>query len=109
MHGRHIIFLLIVVFVMSYFAYEARWVLFAPSLYVFEPTNGAEFHTTRIHIAGKTDASAKTLVNGQEFSLKPNGEFDGMLTLDPGYNEIGFLARDRFGNETRKIIKVVVE
>ena len=45
----------------------------------------------------------------REFFPKQNGEFDGMLTLDPGYNEIGFLVRDRFNNETKKVVKVTVQ
>jgi hypothetical protein len=109
MYGRHIIFLLIIALVICYFVYEASGVIFAPSLYVFEPKNGEEFNTTRIHVAGKTDADKKIFVNGKEFLLNKNGDFDGMITLDPGYNEIGFLARDRFGHETRKIIKVMVK
>ncbi|MEK9175165.1 MAG: hypothetical protein AAB795_01075 [Patescibacteria group bacterium] len=108
-HARHFIFLLIVIFVLGYFVFEAQGVFFAPSLYIFEPKNGDTFQTTRIHIAGKTDAGARMLVNGKEFSLKKDGEFDGMLTLDPGYNEIGFLARDRLGHETRKVVKVIVQ
>lgn len=108
-HARNLIFLLIIVFVMSYFVYEARGVFFKPSLYIFEPKNGDTFQTTRIHIAGKTDTNITILINGKEFSIKDNGDFDGMITLNPGYNEIGFLARDRLGHETKQIIKVVVQ
>lgn len=89
--------------------FEARGVLFAPSLRILEPKDGTLYRTTRIHIAGKVSAEEKIFVNGREFFPKPNGDFDGMLTLEPGYNEIGFLARDRFNNETRKSIKVVVQ
>lgn len=109
MSVRNSIFLLSIIFVISYFIFEARGVFFKPYLYIFEPKDGDTFQTTRIHVAGKTDLGAKILINGKEFSLKKNGEFDDTLTLDPGYNEIGFLARDRLGHEMRKIVKVVVQ
>ena len=94
---------------LGYFVFEARGVFFKPSLYIFEPKNGDTFQTTRIHIAGKSEAGKRVLVNGKEFPLNERGEFEGTLTLDPGYNEIGFVARDRLGNETRKTVKVVVQ
>ncbi len=109
MHIRHILFFLGIAAVAGYFIFEARGVLFEPTLYVFEPTSGATFQTTRIHIAGKVANNDSVLVNGKEFIANDKGLFDGMMTLTPGYNELGFLVRDRFGHETRRVVKVVVE
>ena len=109
MQARHLFFIVIIVLVAGYFMFEARGVLFAPSLRVLEPENGSSYNTTRIHIAGVASADEKVFVNGREFVPKQNGEFDGTLTLDPGYNEIGFLVRDRFNNETKKVVKVTVQ
>ena len=106
---RRGIFVLVVFIALGYFFFEARGVLFAPPLYIFEPHDNVVLKTTRIHIAGATDPGLHILVHGQDFIAGTNGAFDGFITLDPGYNELGFLARDRFGNETRRVLKVVIE
>lgn len=109
MRGRHIVFGAIVAASILYFFFEAEGVLFAPSLTIFEPHNGAVMHTTRIRIAGKTDKGQRVIVSGQEFLADDHGDFQGMLTVGPGYREIGFSVEDRFANERRKAIKVFIE
>ncbi len=109
MSFRHIIFLVVVLVAFGYFLFEARGVLLYPPLYVFEPHNNEVFHTTRIHVAGSTDPDSHVLVNGRDFIADPNGNFDGLVTVNPGYNPIGFSVRDRFGHETQKVLQIVIE
>ncbi len=109
MHIRRLIFLLFVLAIGGYFFYEARGILLAPRLLVLEPRSGATFNTTRIHILGRADPRAVVWVDGRSFTADDAGYFEGMITLDPGYSEIGVLVRDRFNRETRKVVKVVIE
>lgn len=109
MYIRKLIFLFVLCLAGVYFLFEARGVLFSPSLTVTEPTQGQVFNTTLIRISGKIDANQKVSVNGKEFIPDTNGVFGGTITVDPGYRELGFSVKDRFGNETRKIVKIVVQ
>lgn len=106
---RRIIFLTSVFVTFGYFLFEARGVLFAPPLFIYEPQNNTTFRTTRIHVAGKTDPGLHVSVGGRSFIADDQGDFDDFITINPGYNEIGFLVKDRFGNETQRVLKVVVE
>jgi len=109
MNLRNLIFIVLVLAAFGYFFYEAQDVLFAPRLIIYEPENGATLNTTRVGISGLTDPELIVIVNGREIRADDEGMFKDTLTLDPGYSELGFSVRDRFGNETRKVVKIVVE
>ena len=99
----------IVILAGGYFFYEARGVLFAPSLEIFEPEDNSTLNYTEILIAGRTDPNLNVWVAGKTFQSDEKGIFEGNLTLDPGFNQIGVSVRDRFGNETRKVLKLMVK
>ncbi len=109
MQIRNIIFFLILLGIGGYFFYEARGILFAPSLSILEPLSGATFNTTRIRLLGHTDPHTLVWVDGRSFTSDDAGYFAGIITLDPGYSELGVFVRDRFNNETKKVVKVMVE
>ena len=83
--------------------------LFAPRLEIFEPEDNATLHYTEILIAGRTGQNLNVWVAGKIFQSDEKGIFEGSLTLDPGLNQIGISVRDRFGNETRKILRIIVK
>ena len=109
MHIRRWIFLGIIILAGGYFFYEARGVLFAPKLEIFEPRDGATVSGGRIHVAGRTAPMLKVWISGREAQAAERGIFEDDLPVWPGYNAIGVSARDRFGNETRKVLRVVVK
>lgn len=103
------IFIGVIVLVAIYFFYEASGVIFAPTLEILEPENGSTIQATQMHIAGKTMPAVKVWIGGREFVSNEKGIFEGIIPVSPGYNEIGISVKDRFGNETRKILKVFVK
>lgn len=109
MNLRSFIFVFLILVAFGYFFYEARGVLFAPELVIYEPVNGALLNTTRIQVTGRTDPEMIVKANGREIRADQEGIFQDAITLAPGYNEIGFSVQDRFGNETRKVVKIVIE
>lgn len=106
---RFWIFIGVIVLTATYFFYEASGVIFSPSLEILDPSNGATILTTQMHIAGKTLPNLKVWVGGREFISNEKGIFEGIIPVSPGYNEIGISVKDRFGSETRKILKVFVK
>ncbi len=99
----------IIILAAGYFFYEARGVLFAPRLEIFEPKDGAVLMSAEIHIAGKTDPNLAVWIAGKTFPSDEKGIFDGDIILAPGYNLIGISVKDRFGGETRKVLRVLVK
>lgn len=109
MHIRKWIFAGLVSAVGVYFFYEARGILFAPALEIFEPQNFSEISSGRIHIAGRTDPYLKVWISGREAQADEKGFFEDTIPAWPGYTEIGIKVSDKFGNETRKVLKVAVK
>lgn len=99
----------LIVVVVGYFFYEARDLIFAPRLDIYTPSQYATVNTTRLLIAGRTDPFLKVWIGGREAQADENGFFEDNVPIWPGYNEIGIKASDKFGNETRKILKIVVK
>ncbi|KKT29646.1 MAG: Fibronectin type III domain protein [Candidatus Giovannonibacteria bacterium GW2011_GWB1_46_20] len=93
----------------GYFFYGARGVIFNPGLEIFEPRDGAVINSSRLHIAGRTEPLFKVWISGREAQADESGIFEDNIPVWPGYNQIGISVRDKFGNETRKILRVVVE
>lgn len=93
----------------GYFFYEAKGVLFAPKLEIFEPQDGATIPGGRVHIAGRTAPMLKVWISGREAQADEHGIFEDNLPVWPGLNAIGVSVKDRFDNETRKVLRVVVK
>lgn len=83
--------------------------LFNPKLEIFEPKDGAVINSSRLHIAGRTEPMLKVWISGRETQADEKGIFEDNIPVWPGLNEMGLKVRDKFGNETRKILRVVVE
>lgn len=109
MHLRKWIFITFLVLVAAYFFYEARDVLFSPRLEIFEPQNGASLNTTRVRIAGRTNPRLKVWIYGRGIQSDENGFFEDYFSMHPGYYELGVFVKDKFDNETRKVLKIVVK
>ena len=92
-----------------YFFYEARGVLLNPKLEIFEPKDGAVLMSAEIHIVGRTDPNLVVWVAGKTFPSDEKGIFEGDIALVPNYNLIGVWVKDRFGGETRKVLRVLVQ
>ena len=95
--------------VAGYFVYEARDLIFAPALEIFEPADFSEISSGRLHIAGRTNPYLKVWISGREAQADEKGFFEDSIPVWPGYNEIGIKVTDKFGNETSKVLKIVVK
>ncbi|KKT42560.1 hypothetical protein A2W54_01335 [Candidatus Giovannonibacteria bacterium RIFCSPHIGHO2_02_43_13] len=109
MYIRHIIFAAVIVLVAGYFFYEAKEVILAPGLEILEPVNGATLEASVMRVVGKTRPKLAVWAGGRIFTSNEEGNFEGELPLSPGYNQIGFSVKDRFGNETKKVLQVFVK
>ena len=106
---RKIIFLIFILISISYGIFTSRGVLFAPNLDIFSPKNGEHIMGTNVHFSGKTISKAQIWVDGAMVESNEEGFFEGAMIFHPGYNEMGFSIKNRFGRETKKVLQFVVE
>lgn len=96
------IFFLIVI---GYAYYEARGLLFGPSITV--SSDMQEVHEPFVTIKGQAERIASLSMNGKNIPVTENGAFEEPYLLSPGYNRIVLDASDKYGRTRRQAIEIV--
>ena len=96
------IFFLIVV---GYAYFEARGLLFGPSITVSSEIT--EVHDPFVMIKGQADRIASLSMNGKVIPVTENGMFEEPYLLSPGYNRIVLDATDKYGRKRSHAIEIV--
>ncbi|HTR18439.1 MAG TPA: hypothetical protein VMH91_00445 [Candidatus Paceibacterota bacterium] len=97
-----VLFFLIII---GYAYFEARGILFGPSIQVSQTIE--EVSNPYIELTGTTTHIAELDMNGQAVPVTEAGVFDIPYALSPGYNRIVLDAKDKYGKSTEKIIQIV--
>ncbi len=72
-----------------------------PPLDVISPKEGEIFSTSEIRVAGKTNSDASVFINNQKVGINRKGEFEQVLSFDPGVNTIIIESENRIGKRSR--------
>ena len=96
------IFFLIVI---GYAYYEARGLLFGPSITV--SSNITEVREPFIVIRGRADRISSLSMNGKTIPVTEDGAFEEPYILSAGYNRIVLDAVDKYGRSRRQAIEIV--
>lgn len=91
--------------VLGYAYFEARGLLFGPSITVSSTIT--EVREPFIVIRGTADRIASLSMNGKTIPVTENGAFEEPYLLSPGYNRIVLDASDKYGRSRRQAIEVV--
>jgi hypothetical protein len=83
-------------------------IIHGPTLSVATLSDGATVDAPMIRISGIAEFTQELSVNGESFALSPKGEFDEKLLLNPGYNLITLVGKDRYGKANRKAFTVML-
>ncbi len=82
----------------------------APELTVDKPVSPTNKPTVTITgIATDNAGVPMVMVNGVEATVDADGKFSAEVTLKEGENEIVVVAKDKSGNKTEKMVKVVLD
>ena len=91
--------------VLGYAYFEARGMLFGPSITVTSKVT--EVHDPLITIKGQADRISSLSMNGKTISVTEAGAFEKPYLLAKGYNRIVLDAKDKYGRTRRQIIEIV--
>lgn len=99
--------ILIFVLILAYGAFNARGLLFGPSIEILHPAS-IEFETDQDSVIVKGKAINASFISLNERPIYANiaGLFEEELLLSPGANIIKIKARDRFENKTEQTLKI---
>ncbi len=80
----------------------------SPRLNIIEPQDEEVFYNPSVKVRGRAAKEGRLTINGREVDLDASGEFDSVIELPPGLNELEFLVEDRFGKTNRVIRHVLI-
>ncbi len=69
----------------------------------------SETRLTEIEIIGQTDSSNQVTINNESTSVKNDGFFTKLVSLEEGMNTIHVIASSSQGNETKRIVRVLCD
>ena len=78
-------------------------------LNISTPKDGELVQKSIVAVEGKTDPSATVKVNGEEVYVDLTGTFRKTLYVYPGEEKISITAKNRYGKETKKELKIIVK
>ena len=93
------------VIILGYAYFEARGLLFGPSITV--PSTIQEVHDPFIVIKGRADRISELRMNGKTVAVTENGGFEEPYLLAPGLNRIILDATDKYGRERQEVIQIL--
>lgn len=91
----------------AYAYYEARGVLYGPTISV--PEEAVTVHDPFVKIKGKADRISKLSMNGKSIPVTEDGYFEEPYVLAEGYNRISLTAADKYGRSTERFIEIMFE
>jgi hypothetical protein len=104
---RLVFFTLLFLIVGSYSLFEARFLILGPHITITEPQDGARVSQSVILTKGVAHNIAYISLNDRPIFVDQQGNFEEKVIMFPGLNTMTMRAKDRFGRETDKTIRIV--
>ncbi len=95
-----------VVLSVGYIIWQVWSINKTPALEIFEPSNNAVIEGSSLQVKGKTDIGARLTVNDQSVFVDSNGQFQSVLSLNPGQAQITIVAKNRFDKSVSKTLNL---
>lgn len=103
---KHCLFMLLSVLGMSYFLFQARYMVLGPMVNITSPANGALVASSVVSIEGQAKNAAWISLNGRQIYTDEKGHWSESLVVSPGTSIMTVKTRDRFGREVEKSIHI---
>ncbi|MBI5457536.1 hypothetical protein HY971_02305 [Candidatus Kaiserbacteria bacterium] len=91
--------------VLSYAYYEARGLLFGPTIIV--ASGVIEVHEPFVMIQGRAERISSLSMNGKTVPVTESGAFEEPYLLNLGYNRVVLDASDKYGRTRRQAIEII--
>ncbi len=98
-----------IVFTLSYLIWQVSSINRAPTVQIESPKNEEIINQLSVKVSGKTDPGSNILVNGEDVFVDSGGKFTTNVSLVPGWQDIKVEAKNRFGKQTQKSLKVLTQ
>lgn len=97
---------LVAVVGVSYFLFQARFMVLGPMLEITYPQNGALVASSIVDIEGRAKNIAWISLNGRQIFTDEDGHWSERMVVSPGTSIMTVKTKDRFGRETEKSVQI---
>ncbi len=102
-----VFFVILVLVSLVYFLFGMRKVGKGPEILINTPPEGIVVQSPVIALEGKVENVAEMRINDNPVAVRDGNIIKEQLILQPGENQFELKAKDQFGNETKKTIKII--
>ena len=92
-----------------YSLYQARFLILGPQVWIESHTDGQVVESSIIMLAGRAQNVAWISLNDHQIFTDEKGGWNEKLIVSSGTSIMTLKARDRFGRETSKSVRVVLK
>ncbi len=103
-----LVFIILLVFFI-YLGLQINNFLQPPSLELSSPTDNITIDERFIEVTGKTAPEAQILINNQEIAVDKEGQFNELVSLQPGLNTLEITAKTKHSREQVVYKQIVVD
>ena len=99
----------VVLLIIGYLGFQIRSIVSAPTLIVFEPSDGLLTKEAFMSVAGQAQAGTQVTVNGITVLLSQDGTFETDVALERGLNIISIQSTKRYSQPAVEYRRVVLQ
>lgn len=99
----------VILVVLSYVIYQFSFLFFGPELSIVSPREDKIVSANIVRVEGKTDPYATVTINGEDVYVDLAGNFKKTVYIYTGVDKVDIIAKNRYGKETRKVIRLKIQ
>ena len=103
---KYVAIFLFFALIVGYSLFQARFLILGPRVSVATPTDGARAQNELVAIEGTARNAAWLSLNGRQIFTDEHGYWNEKLLVPQGLSIMTVTARDRFGREAEKEIRI---
>lgn len=105
---KHVILVILLLVLGLYTLFQARFLVFGPSITIETHANGEMVESPVVTIGGRGENVAWLSLNGRQIFMDEDGYWSEKLIVSTGTSIMTIEARDRFGRQTAKSISIIL-
>lgn len=106
---KHAVLFLFFLALGLYALFQARFLITGPRISIDTHTDGARLENELVTLGGRAENVAWLNLNGRQIFVDEEGYWSEKLLVSSGTSIMTLEARDRFGRETKKSIRLLLD
>lgn len=105
---RHVLLIIFFLLLTVYSLYQARFLILGPQIWIDNPQNNQTVEGPLVIMDGRSKNIAWISLNDRQIFTDEYGRWKEKLIVSQGLSIMTVKARDRFGRETEKSIRIIL-